>query len=95
MSIAETFYKNNLPEHVALVAVSKTKPISDLMEAYDASTYFGENKIQWRINGNRCQKILVAHDWSCPDKQGQIHGSFVNLIHGVDSFKLLKEINRL
>ena len=39
--------KSALPEHVTLVAVSKTKPISDLMEAYDAGQrIFGENKIQ-------------------------------------------------
>jgi hypothetical protein len=45
---------------------------------------------KWRVNGTDAQRYSVAHDWSCPDKQGQIHGSFVNLIHGVDSFKLLK-----
>ena len=39
--------KNTLPEHVTLVAVSKTKPVSDLMEAYNAGQrIFGENKIQ-------------------------------------------------
>ena len=39
--------KSQLPEHVTLVAVSKTKPVSDLMEAYDAGQrIFGENKIQ-------------------------------------------------
>ena len=38
MSIAENLLsiKNNLPEHVTLVAVSKTKPVADLMEAYNA-----------------------------------------------------------
>jgi hypothetical protein len=61
MSIAENLLsiKNNLPEHVALVAVSKTKPISDLMEAYDATTYFwrkqnSRNGGKW----NRCPKIF-------------------------------------
>jgi hypothetical protein len=39
---------------------------------------------------NRCPKIFSG-TWSCPR---QIHGSFVNLIHGVDSFKLLKEIKQ-
>ena len=39
--------KSSIPEHVTLVAVSKTKPISDLMEAYNAGQrIFGENKIQ-------------------------------------------------
>ncbi|MDO5637807.1 MAG: YggS family pyridoxal phosphate-dependent enzyme, partial [Myroides sp.] len=49
MTIAENL-KNiyeELPEHVHLVAVSKTKPVSDLMEAYQAGQrIFGENKIQ-------------------------------------------------
>ena len=39
--------KKKLPENVTLVAVSKTKPIADLQEAYDAGQrIFGENKIQ-------------------------------------------------
>jgi hypothetical protein len=47
MSIAENLLiKNNLPEHVALVAVSK-KPISDLMEAYDVVNVF------WRKQNSR------------------------------------------
>jgi uncharacterized pyridoxal phosphate-containing UPF0001 family protein len=58
MSIAEIYFlKNNLPEHVALVAVSKTKPIS---EVYDAGQrIFGENKIQeMEDKWNRCPKIF-------------------------------------
>jgi uncharacterized pyridoxal phosphate-containing UPF0001 family protein len=62
MSIAENLLsiKNNLPEHVALVAVSKTKPISDLMEAYDAGQrILAKTKFKkWRVNGNRCPKIF-------------------------------------
>ncbi len=49
MSIAQnlTQIKSQLPAHVTLVAVSKTKPVSDLMEAYNAGQrIFGENKIQ-------------------------------------------------
>ena len=43
--------KNSLPEHITLVAVSKTKPVSDLMEAYDAGQrIFGENKIQEMVD---------------------------------------------
>ena len=39
--------KSVLPKHVTLVAVSKTKPVDDLMEAYHAGQrIFGENKIQ-------------------------------------------------
>jgi hypothetical protein len=42
--------------------------------------------------GTDAQRYSVAHDWSCPDKQVKFMA--VNLIHGVDSFKLLKEINK-
>ena len=44
-------FKKQLPEHVSLVAVSKTKPVSDIKEAYDAGQrIFGENKIQEMVN---------------------------------------------
>ena len=49
MSIAQNLLqiKSHLPDHVTLVAVSKTKPVADLMEAYNAGQrIFGENKIQ-------------------------------------------------
>ena len=49
MSISENIksFKSNLPKNITLVAVSKTKPVSDLMEAYTAGQrIFGENKIQ-------------------------------------------------
>ena len=88
--------KKSLPADVTLVAVSKTKPVSDLMEAYKAGQrVFGENKvqemmgkfyempkdIQWHMIGN-LQRNKVKYI-----------ASFVHLIHGVDSLKLLKEIN--
>ena len=89
--------KATIPENVTLVAVSKTKPIADLKEAYDAGQrIFGENKIQemvtkfdalpkdikWHMIGHlqRNKVKYMAH--------------FVDLIHGVDSFKTLKEINK-
>jgi pyridoxal phosphate enzyme (YggS family) len=99
MSIAENLLsiKNNLPEHVALVAVSKTKPISDLMEAYDAGQrIFGENKIQemegkWEQMPKDIQWHMIGH---VQTNKVKFMAPFVNLIHGVDSFKLLKEINK-
>jgi pyridoxal phosphate enzyme (YggS family) len=99
MSIAENLLsiKNNLPEHVALVAVSKTKPISDLMEAYDAGQrIFGENKIQemegkWEQMPKDIKWHMIGH---VQTNKVKFMAPFVNLIHGVDSFKLLKEINK-
>ena len=92
-----TSIKQSLPEHVTLVAVSKTKPIADLQEAYDAGQrVFGENKaqematkfealpkdIKWHMIGH-LQRNKVKY-----------LAEFVDLIHGVDSFRLLKEINK-
>jgi pyridoxal phosphate enzyme (YggS family) len=89
--------KSNLPKHVHLVAVSKTKPISDLMEAYDAGQrIFGENKIQemaekYENMPKDIQWHMIGH---VQRKKVKYMAEFVNLIHGVDSFKLLKEINK-
>jgi hypothetical protein len=99
MSIAENLLsiKNNLPEQVTLVAVSKTKPIPDLMEAYDAGQrIFGENKIQemeekWEQMPKDIQWHMIGH---VQTNKVKFMAPFVSLIHGVDSFKLLKEINK-
>ena len=99
MSIAENLLsiKNNLPEHVALVAVSKTKPIADLMEAYNAGQrIFGENKIQemegkWEEMPKDIQWHMIGH---VQTNKVKFMAPFVSLIHGVDSFKLLKEVNK-
>jgi len=99
MSIAENLLsiKNNLPEDVTLVAVSKTKPVSDLMEAYNAGQrIFGENKIQemtekWEIMPKDIQWHMIGH---VQTNKVKFMAQFVNLIHGVDSLKLLQEINK-
>lgn len=88
---------SKLPKHVNLVAVSKTKPISDIMEAYNAGQrIFGENKVQ---------EMTEKHEQMPKDIKWHMIGhvqrnkvkymaSFVSLIHGVDNFKLLSEINK-
>ncbi len=89
--------KSALPEHVTLVAVSKTKPISDLMEAYDAGQrIFGENKIQemaekWEAMPKDIEWHMIGH---VQTNKVKFMAPFVSLIHGVDSFKLLEEINK-
>ena len=100
MSIAEnlTQIKSTLPPHVTLVAVSKTKPVADLMEAYNAGQrIFGENKIQemtekWEQMPKDIQWHMIGHVQS---NKVKYMIPYVSLIHGVDSLKLLKEINRL
>lgn len=100
MSIQENLLQiqSQLPEHVTLVAVSKTKPVADLMEAYNAGQrIFGENKIQemtekWQQMPKDIEWHMIGHVQS---NKVKYMIPYVKLIHGVDSLKLLKEINRL
>ena len=86
-----------LPENVTLVAVSKTKPISDLMEAYEVGQrVFGENKIQemsekWEAMPKDIQWHMIGH---VQTNKVKYMAPYVSLIHGVDSLKLLQEINK-
>lgn len=99
MSISENLnhIKESIPEHVKLVAVSKTKPIEDLKEAYDAGQrHFGENKIQemaekFEALPKDIQWHMIGH---VQRNKVKFMAKFVHLIHGVDSFRLLKEINK-
>ncbi|MFA6403225.1 MAG: YggS family pyridoxal phosphate-dependent enzyme [Salinivirgaceae bacterium] len=99
MSIAEnlTKIKATIPNHVKLVAVSKTKPNEAILEAYQAGQrIFGENRpqelqkkqaelpsdIEWHFIGHlQTNKVKYI-------------APFVRLIHGVESLKLLQEINK-
>ena len=89
--------KSSLASHVSLVAVSKTKPMSDLMEAYDAGQrIFGENKIQemsekWEQMPKDIKWHMIGH---VQTNKVKYMAEYVSLIHGVDSLKLLQEINK-
>ncbi|MFC4479260.1 YggS family pyridoxal phosphate-dependent enzyme [Flavobacterium chungangensis] len=99
MSIASNLntIKATLPEQVTLVAVSKTKPVSDLLQAYEAGQrIFGENKIQemtekWEQMPKDTQWHMIGHVQS---NKVKFMAPYVTLIHGVDSLKLLQEINK-
>lgn len=86
-----------IPDHVTLVAVSKTKPVEDLQEAYEAGIRdFGENKIQemcdkYEVLPKDIRWHMIGH---VQTNKVKYMASFVHLIHGVDSLKLLKEINK-
>ncbi len=86
-----------LPKEVTLVAVSKTKPISDLQDAYDAGQrVFGENKVQemcakWEQLPKEIDWHFIGH---LQRNKVKYLAPFVDLIHGVESFRLLKEINK-
>jgi len=89
--------KSSLPGHVTLVAVSKTKPVSDILEAYNAGhRIFGENKIQemtekWQQLPKDIAWHMIGH---VQRNKVKYMAEFVSLIHGVDNLKLLKEINK-
>jgi pyridoxal phosphate enzyme (YggS family) len=99
MSISKNLnnIKSQLPAHVALVAVSKTKPVADLMEAYNAGQrIFGENKIQemtdkWEVMPKDIEWHMIGH---VQTNKVKYMAPYVSLIHGVDSLKLLQEINK-
>ncbi len=89
-------FKSLLPEHVKLIAVSKTKPVSDILEAYNAGQRcFGENRVQEILN----KKDLLPADieWHLI---GHLQSNkvkaiipYVAMIQSVDTFKLLSVIN--
>ena len=99
MSITENLnkIKVTIPENVTLVAVSKTKPVEDLMEGYQAGQrIFGENKIQemtekWQTMPKDIQWHMIGH---VQTNKVKFMAEYVSLIHGVDSLKLLEEINK-
>lgn len=96
--------KNNLenislkiPSEVCLVAVSKTKPISDILEAYEyGQRVFGENKIQELVEKH--YKLPKDIEWHMighiQRNKVKYMAPFVNLIHSADSYRLIKEINK-
>lgn len=89
--------KATLPEHVKLVAVSKTKPVPDLFEAYNAGQrIFGENKIQEMAG--KYEEMPKDIEWHMighvQTNKVKYMAPFVSLVHGVDSLKLLAEINK-
>lgn len=89
--------KKEIPEHVTLVAVSKTKPNEDLLEAYEAGQrFFGENKVQemvekWEHLPKDIAWHMIGH---LQRNKVKYMAEFVNLVHGVDSLRLLKEIDK-
>ena len=99
MSVSENIkeFKNNLPEDVTLVAVSKTKPVSEIMEAYNTGhRIFGENKVQemeakWEEMPKDIEWHMIGH---VQRNKVKYMAPFVSLIHSVDSKRLLKEVNK-
>ena len=80
-----------------LIAVSKTKPISAILEAYDAGIRdFGENKVQEMAEKapqlpDDIRWHMIGH---LQRNKVKFISAFVHLIHGVDSLRLLEQINK-
>jgi pyridoxal phosphate enzyme (YggS family) len=100
MNIVDRFYeiKSSIPESVRIVAVSKTKPVEMIGDLYSATGHkiFGENKAQelaakQQILPNDIEWHFIGHLQSNKIKY---IASYIDLIHSVDSFKLLIEINK-
>ena len=99
MSIAQNLLqiKNTIPNKVLLVAVSKTKPNELLLEAYEAGQrHFGENYVQELVDKHeQLPKDICWHFIGhLQSNKVKYIAPFVHLVHGVDSFKLLQEINK-
>lgn len=89
--------KKQLPETVSLVAVSKTKPNEDILAAYEVGQrIFGENKVQDLTRKyEELPKDIEWHFIGHPQtNKVKYIAPFVGLIHGVDSLKLLKMIDK-
>ena len=99
MNIADNTKKIRalIPKSVELVAVSKTKSNEEIMEAYDIGhRVFGENKVQDMTTKSESlpkdiQWHMIGH---VQTNKVKYMAPYVDLIHGVDSFKLLKEVNK-
>ncbi len=99
MNISENLqkHKEELGQGVTLVAISKTKPISDILEAYESGQrIFGENKIQemtgkWEALPKDIEWHMVGN---VQRNKVKYMAPYVDLVHTVDSLKLLKEINK-
>jgi pyridoxal phosphate enzyme (YggS family) len=89
--------ESSLPENVTLVAVSKTKPVEDVQQAYNAGQrIFGENKVQemtskYEVLPKDIQWHLIGH---LQTNKVKYIAPYVSLIHSIDSEKLLREVNK-
>ncbi len=97
VSAAIENFRKEIPQNVTLVAVSKTKPISLIQEAYETGQReFGENKVQELVEKQEAlpddsRWHMIGH---LQRNKVKYIAPFVHLIHGVDSLRLLKEINK-
>ena len=89
--------RSDIPDYVEIIAISKTKPNEDIMKAYKIGhRLFGENKVQEMSRKfEELPKDIIWHMVGhVQSNKIKYMAPFVNLIHGVDSFKSIKIINK-
>ena len=99
MSVKDNLHKikSSIPSSVTLIAVTKTHPISKIMEAYNSDhKIFGENKVQdlsekYNALPKDIQWHMIGH---LQTNKVKFIAPFIHLIHSIDSYKLLNEINK-
>ena len=89
--------KKELPANCQLIAVSKTQPADRIREAYDAGQrVFGENKVQELVP--KYEALPKDIEWHMighlQSNKVKYIAPFVHLIHGIDSARLLEEVNK-
>lgn len=89
--------RSSIPPSVELIAVSKTKPVEAIQEAYAAGQrHFGENKVQELVD--KQAQLPADINWHLighlQSNKVKYIAPFVHLIHAVDSLKLLQEIDK-
>jgi len=97
VSAAIENFRKEIPQNVTLIAVSKTKPISLIQEAYETGQRdFGENKVQELVEKQEALPDDIRWHMIGHLQRNKVKyiAPFVHLIHGVDSLRLLKEINK-
>jgi pyridoxal phosphate enzyme (YggS family) len=93
----QSLYAELKEKNVTLVAVSKTKPVEDIRELYELGHRdFGENYVQELVD--KYEQLPKDINWHfighLQSNKVKYIAPFVKLVHGVDGFKLLKEINK-
>ena len=99
MSISDNIHsiKKELPNNITLVAVSKTKSEKEILQTYNSGhKIFGENKVQELVE--KYESLPKDIEWHMighlQRNKVKYIAPFISLIHGTDSEKLLKEINK-
>lgn len=98
-NVSENIQKllEEIPSHINLIPISKTKPEEIILEAYNSGfKIFGENKVQEIVRKH--ENLPVDIEWHMvghmQTNKVKYLAPFIHLVHGIDSLKLLKIVNK-